>query len=141
MIGAATPCQLSGGFHMKKISIATLALLAALNGAALAQAPASATSASQDPMVQMRSDKRAADTVYKNGLKAAKEERKAKVDAAVEAAVNEAKGKGADPLVAARTAKGKANKATKKEYDSKKKALAAERKAAYQAAEKNAKGK
>jgi len=125
---------------MKKISIAALALLAGLNGVALAQAPASAPSATQDPIVQTRTDKRAADTVYKNGMKAAKAERKAKVDAAVEAAVNEAKGKGADPLVAARDAKGKANKATKKEYDDKKKALAAERKAAYQAAEKKAKG-
>lgn len=126
---------------MKKISIiATLALLAGLNGGALAQAPASAPSATQDPIVQVRTDKRAADTVYKNGMKAAKAERKAKVDAAVEAAVNEAKSKGADPLVAARDAKAKANKATKKEYHDKKKALAAERKAAYQAAEQKAKG-
>ena len=125
---------------MKKISIATLALLAGLNGAALAQAPASAPAASQDPIVQTRTDKVAADTAYKNGIKAAKEERKAKVDAAVEAAVKDAKAKGADPLVAARNAKGKANKATKKEYDNKKKALAAERKAAYQAAEKKGKG-
>ena len=124
---------------MNKISIATFALLAALNVPALAQAPAAAPAASQDPIVQLRTEKRAADAVYNKGLKAAKDERKAKVDAAVEAAVSEAKGKGVDPLVATREAKGKANKATKKEFDDKKKALAAERKAAYQAAEKKSK--
>ena len=88
----------------------------------------------------MRTEKRAADTIYNNGMKAAKAERKSKVDAAVEAAVSQAKGKGADPLIAARVAKDKANKATKKEFDGKKKALTAERKAAYQAAEKKSKG-
>jgi hypothetical protein len=131
---------------MKKTAIPTLALLLSLAGTALAQAPATpaapaaAPAATQDPIVQMRMEKKAADEAYEKGMSALKAERQVKIDAAVDAAVKEANAKGADPLVAKREATGKVKKATQKDFDAKQKELKKVKKAAYEAADKKAKG-
>ena len=118
---------------MKKSLLLTVFLLAAFSGATFAQAPAPV--AAPDSVAQARMERTAADKAYNEGVKAAKKDRQMKIDAATEAAVNEAKAKGADPLVAKRDAAGKAEHATQKEYDAKVKALSAKGKAARAAAD------
>lgn len=124
---------------MNKSSLVLVALIAALGGPAFAQGTTAAKApavASNDPYVLMRADKKAADAVYSKGKAAAQAERKAKVSAAVDAAVNDPSAKGKDPLVVKRDAEAKAKKATKADYNAKVKALSADHKAAYAAAEK-----
>jgi hypothetical protein len=116
-----------------KNHLATLAVLAAMSGSALAQAPASS-----DPIVQMRTEQRAANAKYAASLLQAYSERQSKVSAAVEAAVKDADAKGTDPLVAKRDAHAKAMKATEADYEARIKTLKAERDAALDAASKKA---
>jgi hypothetical protein len=122
---------------MNKLHVTLIALAAALAAPAFAQAPATT---SNDPIVQMRAQQRAANDAYAKGLIAAYQDRQKKVGAAVESAVNEANAAGKDPLVAKRDADAKATKATQAEYDAQLKKLAEDRKAALAAAEKTGKG-
>jgi hypothetical protein len=122
---------------MNKLHVTLIALAAALATPAFAQAPATT---SNDPIVQMRAQQRAANDAYAKGLIAAYQDRQKKVGAAVESAVNEANAAGKDPLVAKRDADAKATKATQAEYDAQLKKLAEDRKAALAAAEKTGKG-
>ncbi len=115
---------------MKK-HLAVIVAIAALSGAAFAQAPASS-----DPVVQMRMAEREANAKYAAALLQAYAERQSKVSAAVEAAVKDADAKGKDPLVAKRDAHAKAVKATEKDYEAKLASLKAEHKAATAAAKK-----
>jgi len=119
---------------MKKTTLSTIALIAALGGPAFAQTAAAPAAASNDPIVQMRADQRAANAAYATGLIDNYKARSAKVSAAVEAAVKDADAKGKDPLVAKRDAEAKATKATQAEYDANLKKLKADHKAALDAA-------
>ena len=125
---------------MKQLQVTLIALAAALAAPAFAQTAAAPATASNDPIVQMRAQQRAANDAYAKGLIAAYQDRQKKVGAAVESAVNDASAAGKDPLVAKRDAEAKANKATQAEYDAQLKKLSAERKAALAAAEKTGKG-
>jgi hypothetical protein len=125
---------------MKKLQVTLIALAAALAAPAFAQTAAAPATTSNDPIVQMRAQQRAANDAYAKGLLAAYQDRQKKVAAAVETAVNEANAAGKDPLVAKRDADAKATKATQAEYDAQLKTLAADRKAALAAAEKTGKG-
>jgi len=119
---------------MKKTTLSTIALIAALGGPAFAQTAAAPAAASNDPIVQMRADQRAANAAYATGLIDNYKARSAKVSAAVEAAVKDADAKGKDPLVAKRDAEAKATKATQAEYDANLKKLKVDHKAALDAA-------
>jgi anti-sigma-K factor RskA len=119
---------------MEKTTLSTLALIAALSGPAFAQTATAPAAASNDPIVQMRADQRAANAAYATGLIEAYKARSAKVAAAVEAAVKDADARGKDPLVAKRDAAAKATKATQAEYDANLKKLKADHKAALDAA-------
>jgi hypothetical protein len=124
---------------MKKTSLSTIVLIAALSGPAFAQTAAAPAAASNDPIVQMRADQRAANAAYAKGLLENYSARSAKVSAAVEAAVKDADAQGKDPLVAKRDAEAKATKATQAEYDANIKKLTADHKAALDAAAKKGK--
>jgi hypothetical protein len=119
---------------MKKTTLSTIALIAAFSGSAFAQTAAAPAVASNDPIVQMRADQRAANSAYATGLIESYKARSAKVAVAVEAAVKDADAKGKDPLVAKRDANAKATKATQAEYDASLKKLKADHKAALDAA-------
>lgn len=125
---------------MKKLHISLIALAAAFAAPACAQTAATQATTSNDPIVQMRAQQRAANDAYAKGLIAAYQDRQKKVAAAVETAVVEANVAGKDPLVAKRDADAKATKATQAEYDAQLKKLADDRKAALAAAEKTGKG-
>lgn len=126
---------------MKKRSlyIGIVVMLAALSGPAVAQGTAAPAAKSNDAVVQMRADRRAANEVYSKGKAAAQAERNAKVSAATDAALKDPANKGKDPLVVKRDVRSKVMKETKADYDAKIKALSADRKAAYAAADKKAK--
>ena len=121
---------------MNKVSCVSIVLVAALSGSAFAQTAAAPDAVSNDPIVQLRADQRAANTAYAIGLIENYKARDAKVSAAVEAAVKDADAKGKDPLVAKRDAAAKATKATQVEYDANLKKLKADQKAALDAAAK-----
>jgi hypothetical protein len=103
---------------MNKSTLMIATLLAALAGAAHAQAPAST-----DPVVQLRAEQSVADKAYADKKKPVTSERNAKVKKAGDAAEADAKAKGTDPLVARRTAESKVKAETKADYDAKMKAL------------------
>jgi hypothetical protein len=127
--------------NMKQFSKFTVAaLFAVMSGIAGAQTAAGGTApqASKDPIVDARADMRNADKVYKEKKAAAKKTRDAKVNAAVDQAVADAKAQGKDPLVAKRDAKKKASQAAKPEYDAAMKAAKQEHDAAVAAAKKQA---
>lgn len=124
---------------MKKTHIGIVAVIAALSGPVLAQGTAAPAAKSNDAVVQMRAERRAADETFKKGKAAAQAERNAKVKAAVDAALKDPANKGKDPMVVQRDAKSRTMKETKADYDAKIKALNAERKAAHAAADKKAK--
>ena len=90
--------------HFSTSTIALLALLTLLSGAAQAQATA-APAKSTDPIVQMRSETRDANAAYSAARREARKEREVKVLAAEEAAVKQAQASGKDPLVARRVAR------------------------------------
>jgi hypothetical protein len=71
---------------MNKITLSSIALVAALSGPVFAQTAAAPATASNDPIVQMRADQRAANAAYATGLIENYKARDAKVTAAVEAA-------------------------------------------------------
>jgi hypothetical protein len=110
-----------------------------LSAGALAQTASPAAPVSNDPIVQLRADQRAANAVYAAALIKAYAERGKKIQAAVESAVNNATENGKDPLVAKRDADAKARKATQADYDAALKKAADERKAALAAAQKKSK--
>ncbi len=124
---------------MKKPFLSLIILTAAIGVPAFAQTGAATATASNDPIVQMRADQRAANLAYASGLIENYKARSAKVAVAVEAAVKEADAKGQDPLVAKRDADAKATKATQAEYDANLKKLKADHKAALDAAAKKGK--
>lgn len=121
---------------MNKVSCVSIVLFAVLSGSAFAQTAAAPAAVSNDPIVQLRADQRAANTAYAVGLIENYKARDAKVSAAVEAAVKDADAKGKDPLVAKRDATAKATKATQAEYDANLKKLKADQTAALDAAAK-----
>jgi hypothetical protein len=122
----------------------TRALTALFLGACLMVSAQSQTAApaavSNDPVVQLRADQRAANSAYGAALLNNYSERGKKVQAAVDSAVKEAVEKGKDPLVAKRDADAKARKATQADYDAAIKKAGDERKAALAAADKKFKG-
>lgn len=101
---------------MTKQTVLSIALLAALGGAAHAQTAAASTQ-STDPVVQMRMEKRDANTAYREATRTASQQRTAKINAAVDKAVADAKATGKDPMIARREARAQARKATQAEYD------------------------
>jgi uncharacterized membrane protein YdfJ with MMPL/SSD domain len=119
---------------MNKIAVCTVALLAILAGPAHAQAPASSAVKSDDPVVQTRMKRKEASRVYDNAVASARNDRDAKVKAAVDSAVKDATATGKDPIVAKRNATSAARKATKADYDAAVRAAKKERDAAYAAA-------
>jgi hypothetical protein len=102
---------------MKASTLMIATLLAALAGTAQAQTPA----APQDPVVQMRLEKKEIDKVYSDKKKAVNKQRDAKVKAAGDAAF--AKPQGKEPSVARRDAEAKAKAATQADYDTKMKPI------------------
>jgi hypothetical protein len=124
------------GFRMKlsrKFALTTIALLAALGGTAQAQTAAASTQ-STDPTVQMRMEKRDANSIYREASRNAQRARDAKVNAAVDKAVADAKAAGRDPQIARRDARAQARKETRPEYDAAMAAARKERDAARAAA-------
>jgi len=122
-----------------KLAIATL--LTSLCAFSYAQAPAAAPApakAPADPVVAARGEMSDARKVYKEKVAAADKVRDAKVKAAADQAVKEAKAQGKDEAVAKREASSKAKAAAKPEHDAAVKAAAKERDAALAAGRKDA---
>jgi hypothetical protein len=103
---------------MKKPILLIATLLAALTGGVYAQAPAS-----NDPIVQMHTEERAADKVYKDKKAALDKPHKAKIKAAGDKAAADASAKGQEPGVARRNAEAKVKAETKADYDAQLKAI------------------
>ena len=127
---------------MKKSALIIVSLLTALAGSVHAQAPAAAPAAvpvpaSPDPIVQMRAEQRVADKAFSEKKKALNSERDAKVKAAGQAAMADAKAKGKDPLVVQREAESKVKASTKVDHDAKIKVLKKEHSEATAAIRKN----
>jgi hypothetical protein len=116
---------------MTKTPLLITALLVALAGPVHAQA-----TASNDPIVQMRAEQRAANKTYAEKKHSARADRDAKIKAAVDSAVADAKAQGKDPLVAKRDATAKAKAATRADYEATMKTLKQEHDAAMAAAKK-----
>jgi hypothetical protein len=112
-----------GDRTMRRIAAVSVALLA---GLAQAQAPATAPATkSGDPIVQSRMQQRDANATYNATVAEARKQRDAKINAAGEAAVKDAKASGKDPLVARRDARSKARRESQADFDA---AVAAARK-------------
>lgn len=111
---------------MKILAAVSVALLALLAGSAQAQAPATVPATkSGDPIVQSRMKTRDANATFNEAVAEARRQRDAKINAAGEAAVKEAKASGRDPLVARRDARSKARRESQADFDA---AVAAARK-------------
>lgn len=124
---------------MKNLIVASALSMALMGGLVHAQtspaapAPAAATT-SNDPVVVLRNEQRAARNAYNEAARPIRAERAATVKAAVDKAVAEARASGQDPVVAGRVAKRQAMQATKPDFDAKMKAITETRREAMAAA-------
>lgn len=124
---------------MKNLIVASALSLALMGGLVHAQtspaAPAPAAAAtSNDPVVVLRNEQRAARNAFNEAARPIRAERAATVKAAVDKAVAEAKASGQDPVVAGRVAKRQAMQATKPDFDAKMKSITETRREALAAA-------
>lgn len=126
---------------MKNLLVASALSLALMGGLVHAQTPAAApapakaaATTSNDPVVVLRNEQRAARNAFNEAAKPIRAERAATVKAAVDKAVAEAKASGKDPVVAGRVAHRQAMQATKPDFDAKMKAISDTRRDAMAAA-------
>ena len=126
---------------MKNLIVASALSFALMGGlvhaqtspAAPAPAPA-ATTTSNDPVVVLRKEQRAARNAFNEAAKPIRAERAATVKAAVDKAQAEARASGKDPVIAGRVANRQAMQATKPDFDAKMKAITETRREAMAAA-------